>query len=269
MLRTINDKNELDKSLVWIRPDGGITEAMILSGLLYGINSIKGKKFGMFRQMPYSMLLYGHPAVAQFGIPPEDFNIVTTAYRMKEAPGAGDKRPYNIMSRILEGSVIGPEKLWVSMEEDITASLKYFPVSSGAVFIATGRESKGGFWDLKNWNMLAKMLEKHTGRPVIQIGNIRDERVDGAFDLRGRAGLKQTLALIREKASAVISLDSYFHLGAKWAQKPAIVLWGSVERPAYGYDDQINLENPAISDDNKVSFDPELVFEAAKKIIGK
>ena len=269
MLRTINDSRELDKDLVWIRPDGGVGQAIILSGLLHEIYRIKGKKFGMFRQMPYSMLMHGHPAIAQFGIPPDDFNIITTAYRAKESPGAGDKRPYNIMSRILEGSVIGPENLWISMEEDITASARYFPVKAGAVFISTGREYDGRTWDINNWEKLAVMLEKHTGIPVVQIGNIDDKRVDGVFDLRGRAGVKQTLALIRDVASAVICVDSYPVTGAKWAQKPAVVLWGSRERASYGYEDQINLENPADTSDNMSETTVEQVFEALRKAIKK
>jgi hypothetical protein len=242
---------------------------MILSGLLYEVNAAKNAKFGMFRQMPYSMMLHSHPAIAQFGVPPDDFKIITTAYGIKDTPGSGEKRPYSIMSRLLTGNIIGPEKLWVSMEDVIISSVKYFPVKENSVFISTGRETKGRTWDIAKWNALVELAEKLTGLPVIQIGAINDERALGAFDLRGKAGVKQSFQLIKEKAAVVISVDSYAHLAAKWAQKPAVVIWGGPDRAAYGYDDQINLENPDDTSDNMSAMSVEQVFEALKKAINK
>jgi hypothetical protein len=58
-------------------------------------------------------------------------------------------------------------------------------------------------------------------------------------------------------------------MAAKWAQKPAIVLWGSPERAAYGYEEQINLENPGDTSDNMSEIKAEQVFEEAKKLFRK
>jgi ADP-heptose:LPS heptosyltransferase len=126
---------------------------------------------------------------------------------------------------------------------------------------------KTGWSAYKNWptDRWAEVVKECSEIPIYQIGNADEPRVEGArHDFMG-APLSTSIALIAN-ASLHLGLDSFAnHLthylwdeGGSERRVPAVILWGSTQVSASGYDHNTNIsldlscqpcfrEDPAVS----------------------
>ncbi|MCE5301150.1 MAG: hypothetical protein LLG37_09820 [Spirochaetia bacterium] len=254
MKRTINSIDRTDSKLRWIDPSGNLSDLLLLSSVLAAAQKQGIGPFGLRRFNHVSAIFGSHPAVAQIA----DF---TGDMPMSAIPAAipSKVRAFDTIAGLIGLKTGTPENIEIFPPEGTFETLKYFNLEKGPVFICSGRDYPGTFWDSAMWAELAAIITKKTGKIPVQSGSNNDPVIPGALDLRGRPTIMQLFALIKEYASAVVCMDSYFVQAAKWADKPAVVIWGSDMFGSKSYPEHANIT--AVSGEQGINVTADKVFE--------
>lgn len=96
-------------------------------------------------------------------------------------------------------------------------------------------------WPKNHWYELVSMIKKKIQLPVIQIGTIQEDAIEGAINLLGQTTL-QSAALIATSALAYIDTEGgIVHARRAITTDPAIILFGPTPITAFGYNENINI----------------------------
>lgn len=92
-------------------------------------------------------------------------------------------------------------------------------------------------WPKGNWEDLVRSMPEYT---FIQLGSAREEKVEGAMDLRGKTTLRESYALIKYSRSFAGVISSMAHATAAF-DVPGVVLFGASLPAIWGHDNNINI----------------------------
>jgi ADP-heptose:LPS heptosyltransferase/GR25 family glycosyltransferase involved in LPS biosynthesis/glycosyltransferase involved in cell wall biosynthesis len=97
-------------------------------------------------------------------------------------------------------------------------------------------------WDTRGWNeVIARLHLEYPDIAIVQLGVSDDEALEGVdHDLRGRTSLPQALWLVRNSLLH-LGVDSFTNHAAGAFRHPAVILFGSTNPTAFGYDTAVNL----------------------------
>lgn len=225
---------DVDVTLDWIDPIGGLGDALILSSVLHEVWTHTGRRFGMCRQLPYSEFFTGHPAIAQIAQPPKSVPRIKVDYWSYETPGPGRARPYQIYSRLFGLTTPREEVLWMPIgDEDSDPTLR-LPVSSGSVIVAAHSVSPRKMWSPRNWAALVDGLRKLTTLDIVQIGMGHEPKIPGTISVRGLTKPREACRLIKRSA-LLVTVDAFPLHAAAWAGTPTVALWGPSDPDTFGY----------------------------------
>jgi len=236
------EKNDQE---IWICPSGSYGDILMLSGVLkQSMEQDPKQKYCLVRRAMYSDLLNGHPAFRKVGYPPRHATVVTTEYWLKEKPGAGNKRPYQILARQFGLPTPTKEILYLPGSLDEDKLLQDFIPAEGRKIIVIAPSSVNPRKMAKPslWQTVVEGL-KHKGIMVVQAGQKDDIHIKGAYSLLGLTTPRQLVSLLA-KSDVVISVDNFVMHAAHLIGKPAIIIWGPTRSKVHGYTDQISIQCP-------------------------
>jgi len=234
---TINKNFSTD--LKWVRPFLDNGENLILSGLLHNAFEEMGERVGMIRHHPFSTLFFGHPAVAEFGCPPE-ITLAKADFWTHLQPGKKQQRPYEIISQMLYGRLVGKEKLWLAVDGEDVREMKHLPLKQEPVVISSDTASPKKAYAFARWGELVEKIRSVTDLPVVQLGEPNSKKIPGTYSFCGKLSAKETIHLLRHSQLS-ICLDSFLLHASALAGTPTIGLWGPTTPEVFGYEEQINI----------------------------
>src|SRR5258708_4250087 len=97
--------------------------------------------------------------------------------------------------------------------------------------------SKNQMWTVEKWNELVRQMPDYT---FIQLGLSREERVEGAIDLRGKTTIPTSIALVKHAISFVGVVSFFAHLTNAF-DKPGVVLYGPSSIVVWGHPKKFNI----------------------------
>lgn len=226
---------------IWINPIGGYGDIIMISSALYNAFKSHGKKFKMIYRTQYIELLKGHPAIELFGYPPVGAHIVGTDYWSREEFNEPTTKALYLLTKIFGGTEPENDDLYLPPQDgnnDILLST--IPWKTHNVLISPYSEGIRKMMSPFKWDtIVSKLIQK--GYLVIQTGKERECLIRGAYSLLGVTTPSQLIAVV-EKVDAVITLDSFTMHAAKYARKPAVVLFGPTMASQYGYSNHFCLQ---------------------------
>ena len=101
----------------------------------------------------------------------------------------------------------------------------------------TAKCSANKNWLTENWE---KLVQNNPQYNFLQVGSPKDERIQGAVDLRMGLGLRKAFAAIKE-VRAFVGVDSVFAHVAAAFETPAVVLFGASTPTVWGHVTSKNL----------------------------
>jgi ADP-heptose:LPS heptosyltransferase len=236
---TFTSKEEL-----WINPVGGYGDILMLSGVMkLAHDKMPSQKYNLVRRTKYTNLLKGHPAIHQIGYPPKDAKFIDTNYWNAENYESGSFRAFQLLAEKFELKTPVEEKLFLAGEmEDDPLLNKIIPWKKKNIIISPTSDSPRKMMHPMAWHNIVERLVAE-GVLVIQVGNLSDLHIKGAYSLLNLTSPRQLISLIK-KCNFVVSSDNFIMHAAHLVERPAIVLWGPTKSNVYGYKEQIHIQAP-------------------------
>ena len=235
---TAEGKNPL---LEWINPVGGHGDMLILSSVLKAAyDQNPARKFNLIRRAAYTEIFEGHPAVAKVDYYGRGEILSVAYWQSDEFNSGGDVRPFKIIGKTFGLAADIPEKMYLPMENvrDVS-SVVQIPWGKPTVAIAPGTTSPRKAMSKKNWDIIVNGLN-NAGATVLQFGTLKEEKIIGAYSLRGVTSHKEAI-LILKRVDLLITVDCFFVHAAHMAGTRTIGLWGPTSPLVYGYPEQTHL----------------------------
>ncbi|RBL88148.1 glycosyltransferase family 9 protein [Chitinophaga flava] len=104
----------------------------------------------------------------------------------------------------------------------------------------TSKTSKNQEWKHSNWDELITSMPDCT---FLQLGVMKEEKVEKAVDLRGLLSFRETLALIKY-ASSFVGVNSSFSHATNAFDIPGVVIFGPAQPDIWGHPNNINIYKP-------------------------
>ncbi len=101
----------------------------------------------------------------------------------------------------------------------------------------TSHSSANLNWPRQHWEELVQAMPEVT---FLQLGAGREEKVEGAIDLRGRTSIRESLALVKQAASFV-GVASFMSHASAAVGTPGVVLFGPSTPRVWGHEGNVNL----------------------------
>lgn len=233
-----------DNGLPWINPIGGLGDMLMVGGVLKQlVERDPAARFNLVQRTRYRGIFENHPAIAHIGYPDPDARILRVDYWSMEptGPGAGPKRPYQILARGFGLPTPIGEKLYLAGAPDEDPVLHHsIPWGKINVAIAPATDSPRKAMHPGRWHRLVELLTAH-GAFVLQVGLLREIRIRNAYGVRGVTTPQQTAALLR-RCDLLIAPDNFLTHAAKMMERRAVVLWGPTSHKTYGYPEHFHLQ---------------------------
>jgi ADP-heptose:LPS heptosyltransferase len=233
------------KNEIWIYPDGGYSDILILSGVLKQCYDKNPQlKYCLVRRAAFTSLLNGHPAIKKIDFPPENAYILKTSDVLKKKPLKGIQRPYQIMAKFFGLQTPVEEILYLPDNNDEDRLLTDFlPEDQGKmVIIAPTSVSPRKMMDTLLWQNIAAEL-KGKGIFVVQAGLKDDTYIKGTYSLLGMTTSQQLISLLK-RSDAIICVDNFIMHAAHIIKKPAVIIWGPTHPTVYGYPEHTHIQCP-------------------------
>lgn len=239
-------RRSFDRRLRWLAPTGNLGDALLLSSVLQAGHERTGEKFGLLRAQPYASLFRGHPAIEQIAAVSVDVGQVpllrTDYWSFSFASAAGSGRPFDRLSLMIYGELLGPERLWAPIAAEDVRALAGLPFAEAPVVLASGTDAPRKEWPAAHWAQLARELAAYWKGPIVLVCPVPQAPVPGTFNLSGKLNPREVLALLH-RAQACVTVDPFVTCGAAMAQLPAVTLFGATSSQRYGFDGQVVLES--------------------------
>jgi len=128
-------------------------------------------------------------------------------------------------------------ELYLTSEEEKWGREKVGAYRNPIVIHITSLSSDNKNWLLRNWEELVESMPEYT---FIQLGLAKEEKVEGAVDLRGKTSFREGLSIIKSSLSFV-GVDSSFAHATNAFGIPGVVLFGASTPQVWGHPNNINL----------------------------
>ena len=274
----------------WIGPIHCMDDVLMVSGILQQIvEESPCRKFNLVNKASYREIFQGHPAIAEIGLPPQETVPVPLDYCNDAAPSSSDSRAYQMIARRLGLKTPAKELLSVPWKfEDDPFLMKFIPWKERNILICPSSDSPRKEISTGKWETLAhKLIEDGFG--VMQIANMRNSHVRGAYGVHGLIDLRQMISFLRHFDLVITSHNLFMHI-ARLHEIPAVVLWGPSDHKFFGYRDHHHLQgtrgcgkaegctgfgkhdqlaSPCPMADNHcmTMFEPDAVYKAAREMV--
>jgi ADP-heptose:LPS heptosyltransferase len=244
MAKKIKPDNVAQEKL-WVNPVGGYGDILMLSGVMkLAFDKNPLQKFNLVRRTKYTNLLKGHPAINKIGYPPKDAKIIETAYWNSDDYESGNFRAFQLLAQKFGLETPVEETLFLSEKEDEDDAILYnlIPWKKKNIIISPVSDSPRKMMHPAAWHIIVNRLVAE-GVLVLQVGNMGDIHIKGAYSLLGITSPRQLISLMK-KCNFVISSDNFIMHAAHLTGKPAVILWGPTKSAVYGYKEQIHIQGP-------------------------
>src|SRR5258708_1570491 len=128
-------------------------------------------------------------------------------------------------------------QIYPDKQEEINARKILGKYKNPIIIHITSVASKNQMWPVEKWNELVRQMPDYT---FIQLGLSREERVEGAIDLRGKTTIPTSIALVKHAISFVGVVSFFAHLTNAF-DKPGVVLYGPSSIVVWGHPNNINV----------------------------
>lgn len=128
-------------------------------------------------------------------------------------------------------------KIYLTKKEESKAISQLDGYKNPIILHTTAACSKNKNWTLEKWEKLVRDMPEYT---FIQLGLSKEEKVEGAVDMRGRTSFRESMALIRSARGFVGVDSSLAHVTAAF-DIPGVVLFGPTTPLIWGHPNNINL----------------------------
>ena len=231
------------EELPWIGPIHCMDDVLMVSGILQQIvEENPCRKFNLVNKGSYREIFQGHPAIAEIGLPPQGTDPIPLDYCNDAAPPSSDRRAYQMIARRLGLKTPAKELLSVPWKfEDDSFLMKFIPWKERNILICPSSDSPRKEISAGKWEEIAhKLIEDGFG--VMQIANMRNSHVRGAYSVHGLIDLRQMISFLRHFDLVITSHNLFMHI-ARLHEIPAVVLWGPSDHKFFGYRDHHHLQS--------------------------
>lgn len=239
----ITSERMVSENSIWIDPVGGLGDILMLSTAMKRTFDKYGKRFHVSRRTHYTRFFVGHPAIEEIGNPPEDADIVCNDYWSRPEFSDLNNKALQIVLKIFGIEDDSDDSLYLPDPQNDEATdllIKNIPWGKKNVVISFSSESPRKMMHPLKWHIIVeKLLSQQCF--VIQVGGYGDIPIRGAYSLLGVTTPLQICDILK-KVDLVITPDNFIMHAAKYANKPAIALFGPTEPERYGYANHICLK---------------------------
>jgi len=150
---------------------------------------------------------------------------------------------YKISAKEIIAEMLGVQledknvQVYLTQQEDRKAEMILSAYKHPVVIHITSLTSDNQDWPLENWKRLIATTPECT---FIQLGLPKEERVEGAVDLRGKTSFRETLAILKHAKSFVGVVSSLSHATNAF-NVPGVVLFGASAPEVWGHPNNVNL----------------------------
>jgi len=128
-------------------------------------------------------------------------------------------------------------QIYLTEQEDIAAKKILSPYRNVIAVHASPKCSDNKAWRWENWAELVRCMPQYT---FVQLGLAGDDRIEGAVDLRGKTGFRESMAVIKH-SMGFVGVDSSLAHSTNAFSIRGVVLFGPSSPLVWGHDNNINI----------------------------
>ncbi|MEW8437560.1 MAG: glycosyltransferase family 9 protein [Candidatus Thiodiazotropha taylori] len=235
----------------WIKPAGGLGDALMLSGVLYQVfQKFPIRKFNLINTNNFHSILFDHPAIAQIGFPSADAEILSTEYWTHKLFNENSNlHAYTILARMFGINDQKEMKLFVPSKVQHKNSLRPFTSDKTKIALGPTSASPRKVMSKKKWNEVAMKLDD-LGYFTILLSDDTDFFINTSYSLQGATTPLEAIEILRQ-CDFLIASDSFLMHAAHLVGIPSIILWGPTDPYRYGYPGNIHIRAQPLCPDRK------------------
>ncbi len=127
--------------------------------------------------------------------------------------------------------------IFLRAEEEEAAKNMMNQYENPIIMQITSKASKNQNWSKNKWKLLVRSMPDYA---FIQVGSLSEEKIEGAVDLRGKTGIRESIAMLKY-AKAFVGVVSFMAHATVAVNKPSVILFGPSDPDTWGYEQNINL----------------------------
>ncbi|MCE5274334.1 MAG: SPASM domain-containing protein [Deltaproteobacteria bacterium] len=226
----------------WIGPVECMDDALMVSGILNQlVEENPSKRFNLVFRASYREIFQGHPAISEFGLPPQGTTPIRLSCRSNGDIPSPSTSAYQLLAGLLGLKTPAAEELFVPWKfEDDPSLLESIPWRKPNILICPFSETPRTRIDIRTWEELAARLIVD-GFGVMQLANMRQPHIRGAYSIRGLLDVRRMISFVRHFDLVITSNNMFMHI-ARLHEIPALVLWGPSDHGFYGYTGHSHLQ---------------------------
>jgi len=128
-------------------------------------------------------------------------------------------------------------QLYLTREEEANAQATLAAFRNPVILNITSATSANQMWPVEEWNKLVSVMPDCT---FIQLGVPREEKVEGAVDMRGKTSVRESMALVKHAAGFVGVVSFLSHVTNAFDTR-GVVLFGPSSIAVWGHANNINV----------------------------
>jgi len=128
-------------------------------------------------------------------------------------------------------------QIFLTEQEEDKARKELAKYRNPVILHITPLSSKNKSWTLEKWSQLVRSLPEYS---FLQLGEQKEDKVEGAVDLRGATTFRESMAFIKF-AKSFVGVDSSLSHVTNAFDIPGVVLFGASNPGVWGHVNNINL----------------------------
>jgi hypothetical protein len=189
----------------WVYLEGGFTEAMALSSVLFDLYNTNNIKYSFVRKTMHTELFSQHPAINEIGFPSKDEPMHSFIFEGANLPFQKIcQQIHGVLDGTKQGKVFSP---WLPLVSTTFTELDIFKKSGIKVLLLTHLSAENNFVDPMMLHILTEKLIRNNCQ-VIQYGNPFFPHIKGAGYIPGINSLMEIQELIKS-VDLVVSTELF------------------------------------------------------------
>lgn len=149
-----------------------------------------------------------------------------------------NKRASEIIGEMIGVEVTEPDaQVYLTGEENSKARDFLSQFKNPVIIHITSVTTDNQMWPIENWNRLVNRMKDYT---FIQLGKKEEAQVEGAVDMRGKTGIRHSMALVKY-ARSFVGVVSFLAHATNAFKTPGVVFFGPSSIAVWGHPNNINI----------------------------